>query len=183
ARIAAWRRAESLRRTAARRPDLVPPAQVGDITDLAIVPSVPADAPELLVLQRCCWLGEGRVNDTWDIPPLVETLDDVRASSSVWRTWVVRSHGRLIASVRGRVDEDGTWEVGRLMVAPDWQGRGLGRVLLEYAEQAAPPEVTDLWLITGAQSARNIRLYKRAGYRVVLGSPYPGTVLMRKRRR
>lgn len=183
ARIAAWRRAESLRRTAARRPDLVPPAQVGDITDLAIVPSVPADAPELLVLQRCCWLGEGRVNDTWDIPPLVETLDDVRASYSVWRTWVVRSHGRLIASVRGRVDEDGTWEVGRLMVAPDWQGRGLGRVLLEYAEQAAPPEVTDLWLITGAQSARNIRLYKRAGYRVVPGSPYPGTVLMRKRRR
>ena len=71
---------------------------------------MPADAPELLVLQRCCWLGEGRVNDTWDIPPLVETLDDVRASSSVWRTWVVRSHGRLIASVRGRVDEDGTWE-------------------------------------------------------------------------
>ena len=45
--------------------------------------------------------------------------------------------GRIVASVRGRVrPADPTfWEVGRLMVAPDLQGRGLGRELLALGDE------------------------------------------------
>ena len=58
------------------------------------------------------------------------------------------------------------WDVGRVMVAPDLQGRGLGRRLLALIEEAAPAEVTSYSLFTGAGSADNIRMYKKAGYRL-----------------
>ena len=87
--------------------------------------------------------------------------------------------GRLVASVRGRVrPEDPTvWETGRLMVAPDLQGRGIGHALLEYAEAAAPAGTRRFWVNTGAKSTANLRRYRRAGYRVLPGDGrFPKTV-------
>lgn len=180
-RIAAWRHEQRLERTAARRPDLLAPASVLPAAGLEVVPAVPADAPELLVLQRACWLDEARSNPGVRIPPLHEDLDAVRASLRTHPTWVVRAGGRLIASVRGHLDERG-WEVGRLMVAPDRQGEGLGRRLLAHAEAVAPPGVERFWLLTGAGSERNQRMYRRAGYRPAPDlPPVEGAVVMAKR--
>jgi tRNA (guanine37-N1)-methyltransferase len=71
-----------------------------------------------------------------------------------------------------------------VMVAPDLQGRGLGRVLLDAIEQAAPDDVTGYVLFTGEHSERNIRMYKKAGYRVRtdLEAP-PLAVILTKARR
>ena len=67
------------------------------------------------------------------------------------------------------------------MVAPDLQGRGLGRMLLAQAEALAPAEATGLELLTSAGVARNQRIYKKAGYRS-RGEIRPGVVRMTKRR-
>ena len=99
-------------------------------------------------------------------PPSTESLDDVAAGLEAHRTWVVRRAGRLVGSVRARLTSRGGWDIGRLMVAPDLQGQGLGRFLLEHAERAAPAEATTYLLFTGARSAANLRMYKKAGYRV-----------------
>jgi len=125
----------------------------------------PEDAPELLVLQRCCWVQEAVLNDTLDIPALHETLEDVRDWIKTWSVWVLRQDHRLIGAVRARLDGD-CWELGRLMVAPDLAGRGLGRRLLAHAEAQAPAEARRFALFTGARSARNIAMYQRAGYRL-----------------
>ncbi|MGB7819630.1 MAG: GNAT family N-acetyltransferase, partial [Ornithinibacter sp.] len=88
--------------------------------------------------------------------------------------------------VRGRLrpGHDATWEVGRLVVAPDLQGRGLGRELLALAESAAPESVTRFWLTTGVLAEDNQRFYRRAGYRLSPGAPtYPGAVDLTRRRR
>ena len=129
---------------------------------------------------------EGRAHGSFDIPPLVETLEDVVAALSQWQTWTVRAAGRLVGSVRGRRDphDASTWQVGRLMVAPDLQGRGLGRALLAHGEAAAPADVAAYWINTGRGSERNLRTYRRAGYRAVPGEgAYPGTVDLLKPRR
>jgi tRNA (guanine37-N1)-methyltransferase len=65
------------------------------------------------------------------------------------------------------------------MVAPDVAGRGLGRRLLAGVEALAPGSATAYALVTGAGSARNQRIYKKAGYRV-RGEPEPGVVRMTK---
>ncbi len=169
ARIAAWRREQSLRRTAERRPDLVHPSRTlsGDALGEAVVRlAEPADSGELWTLQRACWLQEAQANETLAIPALTESFADVRDSLSVWDVYVVRSHGRLVGSVRARL-QGGQWEIGRIMVAPDVQGRGLGRWLLEFAEAQAPAEATSFSLFTGAASRGNLRMYRRAGYRTL----------------
>lgn len=121
------------------------------------------DLAELLVLQRCCWVQEALANDTLGLTPLHETLDHLRASTSTWRWWSVRRHGRLIAAVRAR-SHGPAWVISRLMVAPDQAGNGIGSWLLSHAERAAPGETTHHALSTGHRSTRNITLYQRAGY-------------------
>ncbi len=185
AAIAAWRHAESVRRTVARRPDLAHPAAqvgLGDLT-LDVAPATRADAGELFTLTRACWLQEMQANPGVPVPALEESFDDLVAALEDWTTFVARAGGRLVGSSRGRA-EGAVWDVGRVMVAPDLQGRGLGRYLLTLIEDAAPATVTSYSLFTGARSVDNIRMYKKAGYR--LRGPAPdteGAVLMTKPRR
>jgi tRNA (guanine37-N1)-methyltransferase len=182
--IARWRHDQSLRRTTDRRPDLLHASRtltVADLPDAEVRTATPADAAELLVLQRACWVQEAVANDSLAIPPLHDSLDDVLASIATWRTVVVRSHGRLVGSVRARLDGD-TWEIGRIMVAADLQGRGLGRWLLEHIEALAPEQATRFFLLTGSGSVDNLRMYRKAGYRPVEHAR-PGVVHLSKRRR
>ncbi len=141
------------------------------LPDLDLSPASAGDVAELLVLQRCCWVSEAISNQTLDIPPLHESRADVDAWIETWTVRVVRRRGRLVAAVRARV-EHGWWEVGRLMVAPDLAGHGVGRWLLAEAEALAPPGVRGALLFTGSRSARNLRLYRAAGYVDV--DPPPG---------
>ena len=184
-RIAAWRRAQAERRTAERRPDLLPPTgAIGGLADLDVRPAVAADAGEIFTLQRACWLQEMEANPGVEIPALRESLDDVRRGLGEWTVRVAResASGRLVGAVRGRVDSHGEWDIGRIMVAPDLQGRGLGRALLELVEGLAPPDVTTYVLFTGAASADNLRMYKKAGFRLRPDRKAPpGAVVLTKR--
>ncbi|MEW9555861.1 GNAT family N-acetyltransferase [Nonomuraea sp. NPDC050783] len=124
----------------------------------------PDDAPEVLVLQRCCWLEEALANDTLAIPALEESLEQVRAWLATWRATGLWRDGRLLGMVRARrVDDD--WHVGRLGVVPDLRGQGVGRWLLREAEAAADASCRRIVLATGARSRHNIRLYHSQGYR------------------
>jgi tRNA (guanine37-N1)-methyltransferase len=178
--VAAWRHEQSVRRTAALRPDLVHPSVVAD-DEVRL--ATPADAGELLTLQRACWMQEQQANPDVEIPALHESLDDVRAWLGEWTVLVVRRAGRLVGAARARRGADGRWDIGRLMVAPDLQGAGLGRRLLTAVEEAAPAEATAYELFTGARSDRNLRMYRRAGYRLRRDLPAPhGAVLLVKQR-
>ncbi len=178
AAIAGWRHDQAVRRTAERRPDLLAPSSA--LTELAVRPVRPGDAGELLTLQRACWVQETWSNPEIEIDALTETLDDVRSWIGNGTTLVLHSAGRLVGAVRGRLHGQ-SWDVGRLMVAPDLQGRGLGRMLLERIEALAPAEATELELFTGTGSKRNQAIYRKAGYRP-RGEIRPGVVRMTKRR-
>lgn len=187
-RIASWRHEQRLQRTAARRPDLLPIAAAAGTEDLQIAVATPADVGELLTLTHACWLKEGIANNTLQIPAQHETLETLTASLREWTTYVARIEGRLVGSVRGRVQGGPAgpatdWHVGRLMVAPDLQGRGFGRALLEFIEQAAPSTATSSSLVTGVHSLNNQRMYRKAGFRIVGRGDPEGTVTLAKRRR
>jgi tRNA (guanine37-N1)-methyltransferase len=114
AAIAEWRLQQARRRTAERRPDLLHPSVAA--SEWEVVPATPGDAGELLTLQRACWVQEALANDSLaDIPPLHESLEELLAWMQSWSTWVVRSSGRLVGAVRGRL-EGTAWDIGRIMV-------------------------------------------------------------------
>lgn len=137
------------------------------------------DAPQVTVLQRCCWVEEAVLNDRVDIPALHETLDDVRAWLADWHTTGIWRDGRLLGMVRTRTVESDLY-LGRLAVVPDLRGQGLGRWLLRTAADTAGPEQHRIVLFTGARSERNIELYRSEGYQPVALPCPEGTVSLAK---
>ena len=125
----------------------------------------PEHAGELFTVQRAAYVSEAQRYNA-HIPPLRETLDDVladlhRPEVLAFGAWLGT---RLGGSARGWPVGD-RMEIGRIAVAPDMQGRGVGRTLLGTVEAARPAGVRTLWLGTGAASEDNLRLYRRSGYR------------------
>ena len=105
ARIAAWRHEQAVRRTAARRPDLLHPSRlltVAGVEDAEIRTATRSDAGEILTLQLACWVHEAQANQTLDIPPLREDLAAVQAWLETWTTFVVRSGSRRPAAAGSR---------------------------------------------------------------------------------
>lgn len=154
-------------------------------TEYSLAPFVERDVSELVVLQRCCWVPEAIINDNLNIPALHENETDVLDWATTWSTLCLRRGGRLVGAVRARATPEGAWDIGRLMIAPDLEGRGLGRWLLARAEDLAPESVTRFILFTGEKSTRNIRIYQRAGYELrelpqEASDHIPGTVHLAK---
>ena len=155
ARSPRWRheQARAAYGAAPTRPAAGPSAAGADVGGRC--PATRGDAGELLTLQRACWLQEALANDSVaGIPALHESLADVEAwieQLDVVRR-AVRAGGSSVPSAAG--SRATPWDIGRIMVAPDLQGRGLGRVLLEHIEEVAAAAATSYVLFTGARSAR-----------------------------
>ncbi|RSN58114.1 MULTISPECIES: GNAT family N-acetyltransferase [Actinomadura] len=124
------------------------------------------DAGEILTVQRAAYTTEAQLYGDPFIPPLVESPDQVRAALRETGGLVLKAvlDGRLAGAVRARFNGR-TCLVGRLVVAPDLQGRGIGRRLLRAVEDAAAGRADACVLFTGHLSDGNLRLYRRAGYR------------------
>ncbi|MGW3997549.1 GNAT family N-acetyltransferase [Amycolatopsis sp. NPDC004772] len=128
-----------------------------------------ADAGEVFTLQRAAYVTEARAHGDLDLPPLLETLEETRAALA-GLSWGLRESGRLVASVRLTVTGP-VAVIGRLVVAPDRQGSGLGGSLLRFAESAAPAEVTLFRLFTGSKSVGPLHLYAKHGYQETHRTP------------
>ncbi|GAB2817637.1 GNAT family N-acetyltransferase [Actinocorallia aurea] len=123
-----------------------------------------ADAGEIITLQRAAYVTEAQLYGDPFLPPLVEPYERMVAlldGAAVVLKAV--EDGRLVGSVRTAV-EGGTCLVGRLVVAPDRQGRGIGSALLRAVEDEMRGLAKSLVLFTGHLSEQNLRLYRRHGY-------------------
>lgn len=139
-----------------------PPPMTIDGLDLATVD--PADAGEILVLQRAAYVTEAQIYGEPYLPPLVQTLEDLRHELATTLALKAVVGHRIVGAIRGRVDGP-TCHVGRLTVAPDLQNRGIGSALLRRFEADVAARVDRFELFTGSLSLANIRLYERFGYR------------------
>jgi ribosomal protein S18 acetylase RimI-like enzyme len=129
--------------------------------ELTSAPLTPADAGEVLTLQRAAYATEAQLYGDPFLPALTQPLDDLRAELAGPGRGIRDESGRLVAAVRWTVDGE-TARIGRLTVAPDQQGQGLGTRLLHEAMLESGCTVFELF--TGHLSAANIRLYERMGF-------------------
>ena len=123
------------------------------------------DAGELLTLRRAAFVTEAQVIGDPNIPPLTQTLDELREDLArpdvvTLGAWAGR---RLIASIR--VLTEGTRAtLGRFAVAPDVQGQGVGTRLLDEIVTHLPEGTTEVWIFTSRDSLQNIAMYQKRGY-------------------
>lgn len=120
-----------------------------------------ADAGEVLTLQRAAYVSEAQIYGDPHLPPLTQTLPELREELSEGIGIVAVDAARIVGAVRARLREP-VLHIGRLTVAPDWQGHGIGTALLAAIE--ATRNATSAELFTGHLSIGNLRLYQRAGY-------------------
>ena len=133
--------------------------------ELEIRPVCDEDAGELLTLRRAAFVTEAQLIGDPNIPPLVQTLDELRddlARDDVVTLGAWAGH-RLVASIRVLV-EGTKATLGRFAVAPDLQGRGIGTRLLNEIVGHLPEGTQEVWIFTSRDSVQNIAMYTKRGY-------------------
>ena len=147
------------------------------VTPHHIVQAEEADLEAILELQRLAYQGEARLLNDFSIPPLMQTLEEMKEEfrSGIFLK-AVDEKGKIVGSVRGTLRGDTLLIgniltvpisfkkllIGKLMVHPEHQGNGLGSCLLQELEKNCP--APRLELFTSNKSLRNLCLYERNGY-------------------
>ncbi len=132
--------------------------------NIKIVKADPGDLQEILELQYLAYQSEGALFGSKDIPPLKQTLDELKKEYEKGIVLkAVTEDGTIIGSVRAYEDE-GTVYIGKLMVHPDHRRLGYGRKILAEIENRYPGKRYELF--TSTRSKDNIRLYQKAGYTI-----------------
>ncbi|BCG60758.1 GNAT family N-acetyltransferase [Paenibacillus sp. URB8-2] len=123
------------------------------------------DIEEILQLQRKAFMVEAAIYNDYTIQPLRQTIDELKSEYETQTLLKAIAEGDIIAgSVRAFVSGD-TCYIGRLIVHPDFQNRGIGTRLLREVEQVFK-ECRRYELFTGHKSKKNLYLYGKNGYQV-----------------
>jgi len=122
-------------------------------------------AGELLTVRRAAFVTEAQLYGNPHLPALTQSLEELVADmerEDVVTIGAWLGH-RLVGSVR--VEFEGKRAtLGRLAVAPDLQGQGIGSQLLMEVLHYLPEETTEVWVFTAEDSRANINLYEKQGY-------------------
>ena len=119
------------------------------------------------VLQRACWVQEAAGQPTSRRPGARRgARRRARAGCRVDGPASCARAGRLVGAGARRSARRRVWDIGRLMVAPDLQGRGLGRALLEASRRRRRPRPRRTRCSPGPAAPTTCGCTRRAGYRL-----------------
>ena len=123
-----------------------------------------SDAEEILALQKLAYQSEAEIYNDFKIPPMVQTLEGIEMDLEKQYFLKALIDRRIIGSVRA-YSKEGTCYIGRLIVHPDFQNRGIGTRLMNEIERIFN-SCRRFELFTGDRSERNLYLYQKLGYRI-----------------
>jgi ribosomal protein S18 acetylase RimI-like enzyme len=121
------------------------------------------DAEEILELQKIAYLSEAEIYDDYSIPPLKQTIEQIKADFETRLFLKASTKARIVGSVKGHMEEE-TCFIERLVVHPEFRKQGIGTQLIKEIE-ARFERARRYELFTGHKSEDNLRLYKRLGYK------------------
>lgn len=121
------------------------------------------DAPAILALQQLAYRSEAEIYNDFSIQPLTQTLEDLIGEFQTHTVYKALLEKDLVGSVRTHLNGN-TCYVGKLIVHPGVQNRGIGSSLMAYIEKDNN-KVQRFELFTGHRSVRNLSLYSKLGYK------------------
>lgn len=122
-----------------------------------------ADLPIILELQKLAFLDEAKLYNNYQLAPLTQNINEIQNDYQDCLFLKATYNGQIIGSIKIREQDSSCW-LGRLIVFPEFQNKGIGRMLLAAAEKTCPT-AKEFILFTGSYSEKNIRLYESVGYK------------------
>jgi len=120
------------------------------------------DAEEILTLQKLSYRIEGKRYNDFTLPPLMQTLEEIKSDFEKQTVLKISVDGKIIGSVRAYM-EDGTCFIGRLIVHPDLHNAGIGTKLMDAIEKLFS-SAKRFELFTGHKSKPALHIYDKLGY-------------------
>ncbi len=143
---------------------------------IEILPAVPEDVVVIHAIQMRAFAEEGRLSENSSIPPLMETVDEIRLLIRTQTVLVAKDGERIVGSARG-IRKGSVCTIRGVIVEPSYQGRGIGASLLRAVEKlhadAERFELTTNTLVPG-----NVKFYERRGYAVDELTRYTGKIVL-----
>ena len=133
------------------------------ISEITFARAAAEDMAEILELQKAAFRSEAELYNNFKIEPLIQTLESISSDFAEYVFLKAVFNDKIVGSVKARITPEGCW-IGRLIVHPDFQNKGIGRrLMLEIEKQFN--EVKSFLLCTGYKSFKNISLYESIGYK------------------
>lgn len=129
---------------------------------MKIVKATFEDLPQILSLQKTAYLSEAELLDDYSIQPLTQSLEELQDEYEKSVILKVIDENNIIGSVRA-FEENGRVYVGKFIVHPDWQNKGVGSALLKTIETYFENKIFELF--TSSKSEKNLHIYKKYGYK------------------
>ena len=129
---------------------------------MEIIEATASDLPSILALQKLAYQSEAELVGDYSIAPLTQTFDGITNDFNNGILLKAVENNEIIGSVRVHISGN-TVHVGRLIVSPAHQNKGIGAALLHAAEALYPK--ARLELLTSEKSEKNLHLYRKNGYR------------------
>lgn len=129
--------------------------------EIEIIRAGESDLDTILQLQYAAFHDEAEAFNDYSIEPLSQTTDDLMHEYSYRIFLKAVYYGQIIGSVRVHTVGD-TVHIGKLIVHPGYQNKGLGKRLLNAAECMFPH--TRCELNAAKRMNKNIMLYTHCGY-------------------
>jgi len=123
-----------------------------------------SDAREILELQKLAYKSEAKIYNNYSIPPLIQTLEEIKLEFRNKTFLKAIENNKLIGSVRANHNNHACF-IGKLIVHPSYQNQGLGARLLNEIEKTFE-HVFRYELFTGVKSRKNLYLYVKLGYTI-----------------
>ncbi len=136
------------------------------------------DLSKILELQKKAYQNEALIYNDFNLPPLTQTLDEIIEESRQKKIYKYEIDGNIVASVRCCVIENDILYIGRLIVDPAFQNKGIATSILKQIENLYSNTVKSYSLFTGHLSKKNLHLYKKSGYKEIKQEPLTDNCLL-----
>lgn len=136
------------------------------------------DLKTILYIQKEAFKTEAVKHNDMGMPPMTETAEQVEKAFDDGSVFFKYSeNGEIIGSVRANLEND-VCHIGRLVVKPGFQNKGIGKALMLELEFYFKNKCRLFKIFTGEKSEHALALYSKLGYKITEHTQANGYLLV-----
>lgn len=128
--------------------------------------AVISDLPDILELQKIAFRPIANLFGDNEIQPMVQTYDELLQEFNYGIILKYVQDRQIVGSVRAYVDDDNVCHIGKLIVHPAYQSKGIGKALMIEIEKKFIT-CSKYQLFTGEITPNTLYLYTKLGYKEI----------------